>query len=190
MKKMDVVNVALLCAALMACALFAFTLRSDRHESRAIEEKQSQEQKAQEALSLNGEGKTLSVEQAQAQTVDRQRQHSGMGQQRATHFDTEHKTWGERGGYSGARIPEDQFTKSFGRSHTFRMADVPFRNNGGLLRFEYAGHWMTMMDRYPEYWSANWDSEDDMYVDYTGDGYYLYDLKFPDKPGVAISVSN
>ncbi|MDE3200279.1 MAG: hypothetical protein KGN79_05095 [Acidobacteriota bacterium] len=185
MKKMDVVNVALLCTGLAACGLFAFTLRSDRHESRARQEKQTQE-----AVSLNGEGKTLSVAQEQAQTADRVRQHDDMGQQRANHFDTEHQTWERRGGYSGARIPEDQFTKSFGKSHTFRMAEVPFRNNGGLLRFKYAGHWMTMMDRYPEYWSADWDQKDDMYVDYAGDGYYLYDIKFPGKPGVAISISN
>ncbi len=190
MKKIDFVNVALLLTALAACVVFALTLRSDRHSKRDSQEKLAQEHRKQEAESANGEVKPLSVAEVQAQTAEQLRQRGEIGQQRATHFDKEHQTWEQRGGYKGARMPEEEFSKSFGKSHTFRMAEVPFRNNGGLLRFEYADHWMTMMDRYPEYWDTDWDRKDDIYVDYAGDGYYLYDTKFPGKPGVAISISN
>jgi hypothetical protein len=45
------------------------------------------------------------------------------------------------------------------------------------------------MEPYPEYWGADWYQNDDMYVDFNGGGYYLYDRRFPGRPGVALSLS-
>jgi hypothetical protein len=38
----------------------------------------------------------------------------------------------------------------------------------------------------PDYWAENWYETDDVYVDYVGDGYYLFDTRYP---GVAIAVN-
>jgi hypothetical protein len=60
---------------------------------------------------------------------------------------------------------------------------------GGRARFQYGGYWLSMMEPYPEYWGADWYRDDDMYVDYNGGGYYLYNRRFPGRPGVSLSIS-
>ena len=40
------------------------------------------------------------------------------------------------------------------------------------------------MDPYPEYRGADWYQTDDVYLGYTGNGYYLYDRRYPDRPGI------
>ena len=36
----------------------------------------------------------------------------------------------------------------------------------------------------------NWYENDDVYIDYTGDGYYLYDIRYPqDRIAVAIYLN-
>lgn len=42
-----------------------------------------------------------------------------------------------------------------------------------------------MVDPWPEYWSNNWYSSDDLYVDYD-DGYYLYNCRYP---GTRIAIA-
>jgi hypothetical protein len=110
-------------------------------------------------------------------------------QHRATHFDAQHRTWAQRGGYNGYRVPDDRFGTSFGSVHSFRMSGLPYMDVSGYPRFQYDGYWLNMMEPYPEYWGADWDRSDDMYVDFNGGGYYLYDRRFPGRAGVAISIS-
>jgi len=50
---------------------------------------------------------------------------------------------------------------------------------GGQPRFQYDGYWVTLVDPWPGDWPANWYESDDVYLDYTGDGYYLYDSSHP-----------
>jgi hypothetical protein len=90
---------------------------------------------------------------------------------------------GTRGG--GRRIPADKFRASFGREHTFHVhpsggggAQV---QGGGGQRFQYAGYWFEFVDA----WPGDWDYDDDFYIDYIDDEYYLYDLRHP---GVRIIV--
>ena len=59
---------------------------------------------------------------------------------------------------------------------------------GGAPRFQYDGYWITCIDPWPETWAANWYQTDDVYLDYTGDGYYLYNRRYPGV-GVAVTVS-
>jgi hypothetical protein len=44
-----------------------------------------------------------------------------------------------------------------------------------------------LVDPWPEYWSDNWYSADDLYIDYDN-GYYLYNRSYPDVR-LAITVS-
>jgi hypothetical protein len=105
---------------------------------------------------------------------------------RAQHWEHEHHTWHERGGYRGYRIPQDRFRAHFGRGHWFRVHSAPVIVVGGYPRFQYGGFWFSVVDPWPEYWSRTWYETDDVYVDYVSDGYYMYNRRHP---GVAIAVN-
>jgi hypothetical protein len=107
---------------------------------------------------------------------------------RARSFQTEHRTWQQRGGYSGYRIPQDRYRGYFGPDHGFRIYSYPVVIVGGYPRFQYGGFWLSVLDPWPEYWEDNWYDNDDVYIDYSGDGYYLYNRRYPGDR-IAISVS-
>ena len=113
---------------------------------------------------------------------------SGFAQSRAQAWSSEHRSWAQRGGYNGFRIPDNRFRMYFGREHVFRIGRLPLVFVGGYPRFQYDGYWVTCMDPWPESWPAAWYETDDVYLDYTGDGYYLYDRNYPGI-GIAVTVS-
>jgi hypothetical protein len=132
----------------------------------------------------------VQVERTPGQQRAQQVQQQGVWQQhRARNFDSEHRNWQQRGGYSGYRFPDAYFSSNFGTGHSFRVYDLPFLEVGGYPRFQYEGYWFSVIDPYPEYWGTDWYRSDDMYVDYYEDGYYLYDRRYPGRPGIAISIS-
>jgi hypothetical protein len=108
-------------------------------------------------------------------------------QQRATHWQTEHRNWQQRGGYNGYRIPEDHFRGSFGQDHGFRMNNMSMEMYSGHPRFQYGGYWFGVIDPWPEYWAGDWYENDDVYVEYYGDGYYLLNRRYPDDR-IAVTV--
>jgi len=57
----------------------------------------------------------------------------------------------------------------------------------GYPRFYYGGYSFMMVDPWPEYWNDDWYADDNVYIDYNGDGYYLYDQRYPGT-GVAVMV--
>ena len=59
---------------------------------------------------------------------------------------------------------------------------------GGFPRFQYDGHWFSLVDPWPNYWANNWYETDDVYVVYANNGYYMYNRRYP-TVGIAISVS-
>ena len=108
-------------------------------------------------------------------------------QHRARNWRSEHRTWQQRGGYNGYRIPDDRYRRYFGRNHRFRIRNLPLVIIGGYPRFQYGGFWFSVLDPWPQYWSNNWYENDDMYIDYSGDGYYMYNRRYP-RDRIAISV--
>ena len=116
-------------------------------------------------------------------------QREAWQQRRANHWQYEHRTWEQRGGYQGVRIPDNYLRDHYGREHTFRMYDLPFAYERGNPRFQYEGYWFTMLDPYPENWSGYWFQTDDLYVEFRGGGYYLLNRGFPSQPGVALDVT-
>ena len=114
---------------------------------------------------------------------------SGFGQSRASSWNTDHKSWRDRGGYNGYRIQDNRFSLYFGRDHYFRIGGLPILFVGGFPRFQYDGYWITFVDPWPENWPPDWYLNDDIYLDYTDDGYYLYDRNYPGL-GIAVTVSN
>jgi hypothetical protein len=98
---------------------------------------------------------------------------------RATTWDSEHKTWVQRGGYTAYRVPDEKFTMYFGPEHMFRINTLPYRMLNGEPQYQYNGYWMTVVDPWPESWAENWYDTDDVFVRYDN-GYYLYNTKAPD----------
>lgn len=106
--------------------------------------------------------------------------------ERAHSWQSEHRTWQQRGGYNGYRVPDDRFRGYYGQDHGFRIYSLPVMFVGGHRRFRYGGYWFSLVDPWPEYWSDNWYENDDVYIDYYDDGYYLYNRRHP---GVRIAIS-
>jgi len=98
---------------------------------------------------------------------------------RARSWQSEHRTWQQRGGYRGYRVPEDRFRGYYGQDHGFRFSNLQVRYVSGHRRFHYGGYWFGLVDPWPEYWDTDWYDNDDVYVDYYGDGYYLYNRRYP-----------
>jgi len=113
---------------------------------------------------------------------------SAWQQHRSQRWDSDHRNWQQRGGYNGYRIPEDRYRGYFGRDHGFRIYGLPFLVVGGYPRFQYEGYWFSMIDPWPEYWGNNWYDNDDVYVMYIDNGYYLYNRRYPNA-GIAINIT-
>jgi len=89
---------------------------------------------------------------------------------------------GRQSGGRGRRIPDDRFRAGFGRQHTFHVQRGGGAGaGGGAQRFQYGGYWF----EYTEAWPGDWGYDDDFYIDYVDDDYYLYDLRHP---GVRVLV--
>ena len=58
-------------------------------------------------------------------TAGRLAGHSTWQQSRARQWESEHRTWAQRGGYGGYYIPQDRFRSRFGNQHWFRMRTGP-----------------------------------------------------------------
>lgn len=104
---------------------------------------------------------------------------------RADHWERDHRTWAQRGGYGGYRIPEPQFVSRFGVSHPFLIGTRPVIYQG-YPRFRCGGYWFLIVDPWPEFWVDDWYLADRVYIDYYGDGYYLVNPRYP---GIRIAIT-
>jgi hypothetical protein len=85
--------------------------------------------------------------------------------------------------HQGKKIPDDKFRTSFGHEHRFKARQVitETRVVPGQTRFIYSGYTFVFVDP----WPAEWAFDDDCYIDYVDDGYYLIN---PYHPGIRVSV--
>jgi hypothetical protein len=147
-------------------------------------------QQAQRQNQNQQQGQRAQLQRTPQQQRAQQGEQRGEWQhRRASNWASEHRTWQQRGGYNGYRIPDNYFRSYYGQDHAFLVFSLPFMEVGGFPRFQYGGYWFSLVDPYPEYWGASWYQTDDVYVDYTDNGYYLYNRRYPGRPGVAISIS-
>ncbi len=103
-------------------------------------------------------------------------------QHRAQNWQSEHRSWEQRGGYRGYRIPDDRYRTYFGDRHRFRIYGLPFEDAGGYPRFQYQGYWLQLLDPWPYNWASNWFDTDPVYITWMDGGYYLIDPRYPDYP--------
>jgi hypothetical protein len=151
-----------------------------------------QQSSRQQKPGNNGQhsGQQKQMERSQEQERDQQRtQVRAWQERRANHWQYERRSWEQRGGYNGYRLPEDYFQDHYGDGHAFRIYSLPFVYEGGNPRFQYGGYWFTMLDPFPENWSGRWYENDDVYVAFKDDGYYLFNRNNPGPHGIAVSVS-
>ncbi len=98
---------------------------------------------------------------------------------RASNWQSQHRTWQQRGGYDGYRVPDVGFSSYYGENHAFLLGGLPMMFVGGQERFQYGGFWFGMIDPWPESWSNDWYDSDDVYVVYDGYGYYMVNRRSP-----------
>jgi hypothetical protein len=154
------------------------------------QQNQNRQQHAQVQQRDQGRQQQQHARQQQRATPAHQSQQRSAWQQYRAHnsWQSEHRTWQQRGGYNGYRIPDGDFRSHYGRDHGFRIYSLPFMVVGGYPRFQYGGYWFSLVDPWPEFWGENWYETDDVYVDYDNDGYYMYNRRHPG-PGIAITIS-
>jgi hypothetical protein len=181
------VNAGMLSLLLVSSVGFGYAQHDEKHggQDRQVHQGQTSDEQR---------GHSEQHQQEQQHGYQQQRMHEGQQhdywqQHRANNFESQHQSWTQRGGYRGDRVRDMDFRQSFGRQHSFRLYGLPYAQIGEQSRFQYGGYWFSMMEPYPEYWGANWYRNDDVYVDYNDGGYYLYNRRYPRRPGVAISLS-
>ena len=158
------------------------------------QQQQAQQQAQQEAKGQQGKQQKqqyrpqpVKMQSQQAQRVQQSEQRGVWQERRAHDWQSEHRDWQQRGGYNGYRIPQDHYQSNFGPSHAFRIYSYPVIVVGGYPRFQYGGFWFGVVDPWPQYWSNDWYENDDVYVDYSDDGYYLHNRRYP-QDRIAVSV--
>jgi hypothetical protein len=157
----------------------------DKQQQQRAEPKQPrQDQNKQQEHAQQQRGN----EQPQRTQEQHRVQQSAWQQHRSPRWDSDHRTWQQRGGYIGYRIPDERFRGYFGPDHGFRIYGLPFLVVGGYPRFQYSGYWFSLVDPWPEYWANDWYDTDDVYVTYVDNGYYLFNRRYP-STGIAISIS-
>lgn len=91
-----------------------------------------------------------------------------------------------RGGHPEAtsrRIPDSDFRAHFGREHRFAPGRMEVYE--GRPRFFYSGYTFELLDPWPSDWAYD---QDDCYVDYADDGYWLYNDRYPGERVAVILV--
>jgi hypothetical protein len=153
-----------------------------QQQQRAQQQAQPERQQQQRAQQQQQDNRS-----AQQRNPDHVRQQQAAWQgDRAHNWQSDHRTWQQRGGYNGYRVPDARFRSYYGSGHAFRIFSLPVMFVGGHRRFQYGGFWFGLIDPWPEYWASDWYDNDDVYVDYYGDGYYLFNRRYP-RDRIAIS---
>jgi hypothetical protein len=150
-------------------------------QQQAKQENDSKQQQQAKQQNHNQQGTQHTQEQQRAQQAAWQGHESHNWQ-------ADHRTWQQRGGYTGYRIPENRYNGYFGQGHGFVIFNQPYMVVGGFPRFQYNGFWFSLVDPWPNSWANNWYATDSVYVVYVNDGYYMYNQSYPGV-GIAISVS-
>ncbi|HZR64592.1 MAG TPA: hypothetical protein VFA85_05545 [Terriglobales bacterium] len=145
----------------------------------AKEDRQAQkdEEKAQKEQEKNAKHEEKSRDEMNAhqdhnRPMDEQQKHQHSADNRSD--------MGRNGNRGGKHIPDDKFRQHFGRQHTFHVQRTEVINVAQPV-VVYGGYSFQLVDT----WPADWGFDDDCYIDYVDDGYYLFDVLHP---GIRIAV--
>ena|SRR5271157_1233300 len=171
---------------------------NQQSQNKQVQQQQAQQnQNKQQQQHAQQQNQNNQQQQARQQNVQQPAQHTQEQQRdqqaawqghRSENWKSDHRTWEQRGGYNGYRIPDDRYNGYFGRNHGFVIYSQPYMVVGGFPRFQYGGYWFALVDPWPSYWANNWYQTDNVYVVYANNGYYMYNQRYPGV-GIAINVS-
>jgi len=82
------------------------------------------------------------------------------------------------GHHNSLRIPDERFHASFGREHHFHV-------HRGERTFAFGGYSFELVD----VWPVSWSFDDDVFVEFIDDEYYLVDVVHPELRVLVIVVS-
>ena len=142
-----------------------------KQEDRTRQDKQQEMIKQQEKQQKEMEKQRKSQEQLQRQEEPR-----GRGGEERTQ---QSQLAGGHTRHGGRVIAQEKFQAHFGREHHFHA-----HINRGDPHFAYGGYTF----EYVEVWPAEWSYDDDFYIDYYDDDYYLCDVEHPEVRLVVIVV--
>ena len=124
-----------------------------QHNQQQTQDRQQQAQGNQQQAQDSQQHAQRNQQQAQARLLQPQRtyqqqrvQQAAWQQHQSQNWQHDHRTWQQRGGYRGYRIPDDRYRGYFGPSHGFRINTLPFLVVGGYPRFQYQGYWISAVD--------------------------------------------
>jgi len=161
----------------------------NKQHAQQQEHAQQQQDQSKQEHARQQQRQDQNKQQQPQRTQEQQRvEQTAWQQHRAGNWQSDHRNWQQRGGYSGYRIPDNRYHGYFGPSHGFRIEGLPFLVVGGYPRFQYGGYWFSLVDPWPGYWANDWYDTDDVYVSYVDNGYYLFNRRYP-TTGIAISIS-
>ena len=150
---------------------------------------QQQQQQYQHDQQQHAQERQRQAQPNQQHNQQQQRvQHAAWQEHQSQNWQHDHRTCQQRGGYRGYRIPDDRYRGYFGPGHGFRINTHPFLVVGGYPLFQYQGYWISAVDPWPAYWGNDWYDNDDVYVNYVDNGYYLYNRRYPSS-GIAINIT-
>lgn len=140
-----------------------------KQEDRSKQDKQQQETtKQQDKQQKETEKQQRDVEKQQRGS---QEQQSRQEEPRAGGQEHAQRAEGGETHHGGRHIPDDRYRAEFGREHHFHVGI-----HRGETRFVYGGYSF----EYVEAWPVAWGYNDDFYVEYVGDDYYLCDVEHPE----------
>lgn len=108
-------------------------------------------------------------------------------QHRSQNWQAEHRTWEQRGGYNGYRIPDNKFRSYFGHKHGFRVKNRTLVLYNGQPCFRHGNYWFRLVEPWPGQWADNWHEKDVVYIDLKDGGYYLYNRNHPNV-GIPVAI--
>jgi hypothetical protein len=139
--------------------------QTDRTRQADRQQQQNEKQQQQNEKDRAKQDRGAQEQQQQAQRNGRTRDEHNNVQQAQR----------DSGNRNGRRIRDEDFRAHFGRQHAFRVSRRDDR------RFNYGGYWFV----YNDPWPAEWNYDDDVYVDEVVGEYYLID---PVHPGLRLVV--
>jgi hypothetical protein len=158
-------------------------------QQQAKQDTQNKQQQQAKQSAQNKQQQQARQQQPVQHTQEQQHAQQAAWQGHESHnWQSDHRTWQQRGGYNGYRIPDNRYNGYFGQGHGFVIFNQPYMVVGGFPRFQYSGYWFSLVDPWPATWTANWYQTDNVYVVYADNGYYMYNQRYPGV-GIAISVS-
>jgi len=184
--KISILNRMVVAAVLSAAWLVGISMPANaqgqgQQEHQQKQDKQQQKKERPQKAQKQQKGQTQArqqrgqnkQQQQRAQQVQRQRQPRAVANNRGNN------SKGNNGNHYG-RISDNSYRAHFGHDHSFRMIRPQMVE--GYNRFQYSGYWFG----FNQPWPVGWSYDDNVYVEYVGGGYYLYN---PRHPGVQITLN-